>query len=279
MTWPSPQTRRSWIQKCQGILFVTYFTLLALIYATWILLPWRLLCRSSKPRVYEMGNHVIESGFFLTLVRVVESMIELRLYRDRASEPVARRARRGLVLCNHRTEIDWLFLWSVAFRMDVHRVTSVRVVIKSSLRQIPGMGWILELLSFPCVERFGHWKSDEVCLSKTARVYREQKAGQNVWLCIFPEGTTLRERTLESSRAYARMKARSQYQFVLHPRLKGFACCLDEFEPDVVTDLTIAYPDLCRGNGLTLVGSYKSLSRSIDNVYVLTSTLDEIAPG
>lgn len=52
---------------------------------------------------------------------------------------------RVLMISNHRTRIDWMFLWCLAARLQL--ISSYRVILKTDLRAYPWWGWGESLLS------------------------------------------------------------------------------------------------------------------------------------
>ncbi|GMF26276.1 unnamed protein product [Phytophthora lilii] len=146
-----------------------------------------------------------------------------------------------LLLCNHRSEVDWIFFWSLALRLRVH--DRVRVMMKSAIRFAPGVGWTMLLLDYPYVNR--NWATDRRRLADRIRSYRAADMGS--WLAMFPEGTALYDRTLRKSHEFAEKQGEPQWDYVLQPRVKGFELCVQELDPDYVVDLTVAYPELMDG--------------------------------
>lgn len=146
-----------------------------------------------------------------------------------------------LLICNHRSEVDWFFFWNVGLRLGCH--DRIRVMMKAVIRHAPGVGWAMMILNFPFIKR--NWATDEARITRLVSAYREYSAG--VWLAMFPEGTALYDKTLEQSHAFASSRGEPQWQYVLHPRVRGFELCVKELDPDYIVDLTIAYPELVQG--------------------------------
>ncbi|CEG48608.1 phospholipid glycerol acyltransferase family protein [Plasmopara halstedii] len=63
-----------------------------------------------------------------------------------------------LLICNHRSEVDWIFFWNLALRYGVH--DRIRVMLKSIIRYTPGVGWAMLLLQYPYVNR--NWATDQI---------------------------------------------------------------------------------------------------------------------
>jgi len=151
-----------------------------------------------------------------------------------------------LILSNHRTRIDWMFLWCWAARIDL--LSSYRVILKSSLRNFPWWGWGMSLCMFPFIHRGSkHRDADLTRIGRICR-YLSQLEVANA-LILFPEGTDLSPSSQERDREYAIAKKLRIYHHVLHPRPGAFSASLTAMRPqlDYVVDLTIGYVDYTPG--------------------------------
>ncbi|KAF4033136.1 Acyltransferase [Phytophthora infestans] len=146
-----------------------------------------------------------------------------------------------LLICNHRSEVDWIFFWNLALRLNVH--DRIRVMMKSVIRYAPGVGWTMMLLRYPYINR--NWTTDQDRLNKVIESYKDVDMG--TWLAMFPEGTALYDKTLKKSHEFASKQGEAKWNYVLQPRVKGFELCMDKMDPDYVVDLTVAYPELIEG--------------------------------
>lgn len=147
-----------------------------------------------------------------------------------------------LIICNHRTRLDWMWLWSWAAYFDV--LSSYRVILKDSLRCFPWWGWGMSLCLFPFIRRGKkHRSTDLAHLKRNCRYLIQLKVPNS--LIIFPEGTDLSPSNQERDRNYALSRNLSAYRYVLHPRTGAFLTCLEILRPhvDAVIDLTMGYVD------------------------------------
>lgn len=46
----------------------------------------------------------------------------------------------ALVIMNHRTRLDWLFMWNALYRIDPMLLTTSKISLKGILRFLPGAG-------------------------------------------------------------------------------------------------------------------------------------------
>lgn len=49
----------------------------------------------------------------------------------------------ALIICNHRTRVDWMFLWCLCLRHG--QLSGLKIVLKESLKGIPGFGWATQV--------------------------------------------------------------------------------------------------------------------------------------
>lgn len=90
---------------------------------------------------------------------------------------------RVLVIANHRTEVDWMYLWDLALRKGC--LGHIKYVLKSSLMKLPIFGWGFHILEFvPLVRK---WEVDEPVLRQKLSTLSDPQ--HPLWLAIFPEGT------------------------------------------------------------------------------------------
>ena len=126
---------------------------------------------------------------------------------------------RTLIIMNHRTRLDWLFLWAFIVRhgMPNHE----KIVLKASLKNVPGAGWGLQLCAFLFLYR--KWKKDKEHMIRLLTYFTNER--YPLQLLIFPEGTDYCPNTKRSSDRYADKAGVKRFEYVLHPRTKGFATC------------------------------------------------------
>lgn len=90
---------------------------------------------------------------------------------------------RVLLIANHRTEVDWMYLWDLALRKG--RLGYIKYVLKSSLMKLPVFGWSFQILEFISVER--KWEVDEPTMHRMLSSFKDIR--DPLWLALFPEGT------------------------------------------------------------------------------------------
>ncbi|XP_047315799.1 probable 1-acyl-sn-glycerol-3-phosphate acyltransferase 5 isoform X1 [Impatiens glandulifera] len=148
---------------------------------------------------------------------------------------------RALLISNHRTEVDWMYIWDLALRKE--RLGYVKYILKNSLMKLPIFGWAFHILEFIPVAR--RWEVDETNMHQILSTFKDPR--DSLWLAVFPEGTDFTEQKCIRSQKYAAENGLPVFKNVLLPKTKGFLACLEElsFSLDAVYDLTIGYKNRC----------------------------------
>ncbi|XP_075647342.1 putative 1-acyl-sn-glycerol-3-phosphate acyltransferase 4 isoform X4 [Castanea sativa] len=148
---------------------------------------------------------------------------------------------RVLLIANHRTEVDWMYLWNLALRKG--RLGYIKYILKSSLMKLPLFGWGFHILEFIPVER--KWETDEPIMRNMLSTFTNPR--DPLWLAVFPEGTDFTEEKCKKSKKFAAEAGLPVLENVLLPKTRGFCACLDALQGslDAVYDVTIAYKHQC----------------------------------
>ncbi|KAL7687550.1 putative phospholipid/glycerol acyltransferase [Plasmopara halstedii] len=226
-----------------GSSYVLLLFLCAFLNTTFLLWPVTVL-RWSHILSARSCRHVcrfFENLYFAMLSGCLELLGGVKIILTGDEIPQSNPQEHMLLICNHRSEVDWIFFWNLALRYGVH--DRIRVMLKSIIRYTPGVGWAMLLLQYPYVNR--NWATDQIRLTRLIQSYREVDIGS--WLAMFPEGTALNDKTLQKSQAYAEKQGEELWNYVLQPRYKGFELCFKKLDPEYVFDLTVAYPELMKG--------------------------------
>nr|XP_033793960.1 lysocardiolipin acyltransferase 1 isoform X1 [Geotrypetes seraphini]XP_033793961.1 lysocardiolipin acyltransferase 1 isoform X1 [Geotrypetes seraphini]XP_033793962.1 lysocardiolipin acyltransferase 1 isoform X1 [Geotrypetes seraphini]XP_033793963.1 lysocardiolipin acyltransferase 1 isoform X1 [Geotrypetes seraphini]XP_033793965.1 lysocardiolipin acyltransferase 1 isoform X1 [Geotrypetes seraphini]XP_033793966.1 lysocardiolipin acyltransferase 1 isoform X1 [Geotrypetes seraphini]XP_03379396 len=147
---------------------------------------------------------------------------------------------RSVIIMNHRTRLDWMFLWNCLLRYSYLRLE--KICLKSSLKAIPGFGWAMQIAAFIFISR--NWEEDKHHFKAMLDYFCDIK--EPLQLLIFPEGTDLTENTKSRSDEYAEQNGLQKYDYVLHPRTTGFTFVVQRLiegqNLDAIHDITVAYP-------------------------------------
>ncbi|PNT02921.1 hypothetical protein POPTR_014G040600v4 [Populus trichocarpa] len=146
---------------------------------------------------------------------------------------------RVLIIANHRTEVDWMYLWNLALRKGC--LGYIKYILKSSLMKLPVFGWGFHILEFISVER--KWEVDEPAMREMLSTFKDSR--DPLWLALFPEGTDFSEEKCQKSQRFASEVGLPVLANVLLPKTRGFGVCLEVLQNslDAVYDVSIAYKD------------------------------------
>ncbi|KAI5383404.1 1-acyl-sn-glycerol-3-phosphate acyltransferase 2 [Lathyrus oleraceus] len=122
----------------------------------------------------------------------------------------------ALLICNHRSDIDWLIGWVLAERMGC--LGSIVAIMKNEIKYLPVLGWSMWFADFLFLAR--NWAKDE----KSLKTGFEQQVRNPVpfWLALFAEGTRFTQTKLIEAQEFARSRGMPIPKNVLVPRTKGF---------------------------------------------------------
>lgn len=147
---------------------------------------------------------------------------------------------RSVIIMNHRTRLDWMFLWCCLLRFSYLRLE--KICLKAALKVVPGFGWAMQVASFIFIHR--RWEEDRSHMTHMLQYFCHIR--EPVQLLLFPEGTDLTDSTRAKSDEFAERNGFPKYEFVLHPRTTGFTFIVDTLRKgdnlDAVHDITVAYP-------------------------------------
>ncbi|XP_021893331.1 1-acyl-sn-glycerol-3-phosphate acyltransferase 2-like [Carica papaya] len=120
----------------------------------------------------------------------------------------------ALVICNHKSDIDWLVGWVLAQRSGC--LGSALAVMKKSSKFLPVIGWSMWFSEYLFLER--SWAKDESTLK--SGLQRLKDFPQPFWLALFVEGTRFTQAKLLAAQEYAASTGLPIPRNVLIPRTK-----------------------------------------------------------
>ncbi|XP_031484812.1 1-acyl-sn-glycerol-3-phosphate acyltransferase PLS1-like isoform X1 [Nymphaea colorata] len=144
----------------------------------------------------------------------------------------------ALVICNHRSDIDWLVGWVLAQRAGC--LGSTLAVMKKSSKFLPVLGWSMWFSEYLFLER--SWAKDENTLK--FGLQRLKDFPRPFWLALFVEGTRFTQAKLVAAQEYAEASGLPVPRNVLIPRTKGFVSAVATMRSFVsaIYDVTITIP-------------------------------------
>jgi len=168
---------------------------------------------------------------------------------------------RAVVMANHQTYSDWVYMWYLAYTADLQG--AIIVTLKKSLKNIPVLGWSMQWFHFLFLSR--KWDEDREQIAETAKFLSSDKTWAS-WMCLYPEGTVFNENTWKRTEDYAAKTGVPPHLLPHHmllPRVKGLHAILRGLDGalPVLYDFTLAYEPVSR-NPSEAVESHFSLKRT-----------------
>ncbi|XP_011075205.1 1-acyl-sn-glycerol-3-phosphate acyltransferase 2 [Sesamum indicum] len=198
-----------------------------------------LLIRPLSKKTYRRINREVAGLLWLGLVWLIDwwAGVKIELYTDSETFKLMGKEH-ALVICNHKSDIDWLVGWVLAERSGC--LGSTLAVMKKSSRFLPVIGWSMWFSEYLFLER--SWAKDESTLKSGLQRLRDFP--RPFWLALFVEGTRFTQAKLLAAQEYASSAGLPVPRNVLIPRTKGFVTAvshLRSFAP-AIYDVTVAIP-------------------------------------
>ncbi|XP_074571574.1 1-acyl-sn-glycerol-3-phosphate acyltransferase PLS1-like [Curcuma longa] len=195
--------------------------------------------RPFSKSMYRRINRVVAELLWIELVWLVDwwAGVKVELYGDSKTFELMGKEH-ALLICNHRSDIDWLVGWVLAQRSGC--LGSALAVMKKSSKLLPVIGWSMWFTEYLFLER--SWAKDENTLKWGLQ--RLKDFPRPFWLALFVEGTRFTPEKLLAAQEYAASQGLPIPRNVLIPRTKGFVSAVQIMRPFVpaVYDVTVAIP-------------------------------------
>ncbi|KAK6127337.1 hypothetical protein DH2020_038923 [Rehmannia glutinosa] len=197
------------------------------------------LIRPLSKSTYRRINREVAELLWLELVWLVDwwAGVKIELYTDSETYK-SMGTEHALVICNHRSDIDWLVGWVLAQRSGC--LGSTLAVMKKSSKLLPVIGWSMWFSEYLFLER--SWAKDESTLKSGLQRLRDFP--RPFWLALFVEGTRFTQAKLLAAQEYASSAGLPVPRNVLIPRTKGFVTAVNHMRSFVpaIYDVTVAIP-------------------------------------
>ncbi|KAL8133450.1 hypothetical protein AgCh_008781 [Apium graveolens] len=197
------------------------------------------LVRPFSKNAYRKINRVVAELLWLELIWLIDwwAGVKIQLYTDPETFKLMGKEH-ALVICNHKSDIDWLVGWILAQRSGC--LGSALAVMKKSSKFLPVIGWSMWFSEYLFLER--SWAKDENTLKLGFQRLRDFPHA--FWLALFVEGTRFTQAKLLAAQEYASSMGLPTPRNVLIPRTKGFVTAVTHMRPFVpaVYDVTLAIP-------------------------------------
>ncbi|KAL1197995.1 1-acyl-sn-glycerol-3-phosphate acyltransferase 3 [Cardamine amara subsp. amara] len=195
-----------------GVLF-----LVSGLIINFIQLVFFIIVRPFSRNLYRRINKTVAELLWLQLIWLIDwwACIKINLYADAETLELIGKEH-ALLLCNHRSDIDWLIGWVMAQRAGC--LGSSLAIMKKEAKYLPIIGWSMWFSDYIFLER--NWAKDENTLK--AGFKRLEDFPMTFWLALFVEGTRFTQEKLLAAQDYASIRSLPSPQNVLIPRTKGF---------------------------------------------------------
>ncbi|OWM67215.1 1-acyl-sn-glycerol-3-phosphate acyltransferase 2 [Punica granatum] len=197
------------------------------------------LIRPLSKSTYRRINRVVAELLWLELVWLIDwwAGVKIKLFTDRETFHLMGKEH-SLIICNHRSDIDWLVGWVLAQRSGC--LGSTLAVMKKSSKFLPVIGWSMWFSEYLFLER--SWAKDESTLKLGLQRLKDYPLP--FWLALFVEGTRFTQAKLLAAQEYAASTGLPVPRNVLIPRTKGFVSAVSHMRSFVpaIYDATIAIP-------------------------------------
>ncbi|KAL1298428.1 hypothetical protein HN51_042796 [Arachis hypogaea] len=181
-----------------------------------------ILFRPISRNLFRRINNVLTQSLWLELIFLIDwwGAIKIELHMDSESRQLMGKEN-ALLLCNHRSDIDWLIGFALAQRSGC--LGSSLAIMKKELKYLPVIGWSMWFCDFIFLER--EWAKDERTLSSGLK--QLENSPLPFWLALFVEGTRFTPDKLLAAQAFAASRGLPIPKNVLIPRTKGIVCVVE----------------------------------------------------
>ncbi|CAF1241940.1 unnamed protein product [Adineta ricciae] len=205
-------------------------------------------------RLYFRWCSTAMGSYLLMVTCLLEDLLGIKI--AVTGDDLTNDKKRSIIILNHRTRLDWMFIWMVHSRFEI--LEQLKIVLKASLKHIPGPGWAMQHAAYLFLDRA--WEKDQVTIKNLMGYYKSCQSSLS--LLIFPEGTNFTSDAKDKSNIYAAKKStfNRPYEYCLHPRLNGFIFLLKTMQSgdilDSVDDVTVGYEGHIPEREIDLLNGY-----------------------
>lgn len=235
------------LQRVAGPVYTLWMLFMAWFGVIYLMLPCLPLVFVS-PALFRKVMDAM--GFYWYHVTVIFQRYVLGVRVVISGDPLPASDRAALFISNHRTRLDWLFLWNY-FALN-GRLLHEKIVLKAELKGFGPFGWAMQFLRFLFLKR--DLAADARTMAEFFSAYADLR--YPLQLLLFPEGTDLSPRTLQSSLSFAAKAGKPALHHCLLPRTGALNAALQTLRGrnlDAVYDLTIAYTGVVPQNETCLL--------------------------
>jgi lysocardiolipin and lysophospholipid acyltransferase len=153
--------------RVAGVVFTMVVAWTATIAALVAIGPFGVCFGFVAPSLFQRATRFVQTQWLTMVSSLVERMLGVEMVFSGDHVDVSK-DRRVVVISNHRTRLDWMFLWSIFARYKM--LTYLKIVLKAGMRKAPIFGWIMESLGYIFLSRSSkHWKRDSLYFTDSIR--------------------------------------------------------------------------------------------------------------
>ncbi|PFX34921.1 lysocardiolipin acyltransferase 1-like isoform X1 [Stylophora pistillata] len=224
------------VHRLRGFLFVCFLYYTCLI-GTIVVMGPTLILLCLQPRWFRWVDDNLIAVWLVLPPALLEMMFGVKVIVTGDKPP---KSENSVIIMNHRCRLDWMFFWSYMARYG--ELKHEKIIMKHELKHIPGPGWAMQnaLYIFLC----RRWEKDESYLNSVLSYF--VNSSDSLQLLLFPEGTNFEEASKQKSDSFASKNNLPFYNYVLHPRVRGFTYCIEKLRQgnlDAILDVTVGYSD------------------------------------
>ncbi|GAV59027.1 Acyltransferase domain-containing protein [Cephalotus follicularis] len=217
-----------------GILFIFSGIIVNLIQAIFFI-----LARPVSKGLYRKINKVVAELLWLELIWLIDwwAAVKVKVYTDAETFQLLGKEH-ALLICNHRSDVDWLVGWVLAQRSGC--LGSALAIMKKEAKFLPIIGWSMWFSDYVFLER--SWSKDENTLKSGFKWLEDYP--MPFWLALFVEGTRFTQAKLLAAQEFSASRGLPVPRNVLLPRTKGFVSAVSHMRSFVpaIYDFTVAVP-------------------------------------
>ncbi|CEF61248.1 Lysocardiolipin acyltransferase 1 [Strongyloides ratti] len=149
----------------------------------------------------------------------------------------------SIIIMNHRTRLDWLYIWNALYRMNPWLIVNLKIALKNELQYFPGVGFGMLTSNFLFFKR--KMVEDGPMIDECIDYFKYLNKPFQIFM--FPEGTDKSEYTTMISNKYALKNNLEPLNYCLYPRTAGFVHLIKTMRKhnyiSAVYNITIGYPN------------------------------------
>jgi lysocardiolipin and lysophospholipid acyltransferase len=237
--WSNGVNRKaSVLNTVKGVSYLVFLLLTAFYGSAFLTLPVLPVMFAHFPLFRRVGDF-LQFWWFHLPVSVMQWVFNIKFVVS--GDEIRRKDHASVFLSNHRTRLDWMYLWSYFFHHG--RLLNEKIALKSALKKLPGFGVAMQVFAFLFLQR--NRAKDLAHMHELFGAYGSNR--YPVQFLLFPEGTDLCASAMASSYRFADREGLPRYKHVLHPRSGAFLAAVGELRGrglDAVYDITMGYPDV-----------------------------------